>query len=69
MTRSAATPPTLREFSEQHDVAADLEAIVQVTVDEGTLLRLTPQLTMTQEALEALRRSLAGYFQKHPRRR
>ena len=67
VTRSAATPPTLREFSEEHDVAlADLEAIVQVAVDEGTLLRLTPQLTMTREALEALRRSLAGYFQKHP---
>lgn len=67
VTRSAATPPTLREFSEQQGVAlADLEAIVQVAVDEGTLLRLTPQLTMTREALEALRRSLDGYFQKHP---
>jgi selenocysteine-specific elongation factor len=66
VTRSAATPPTLREFSEQHGFPlSDLEPIVQVAIDEGVLLRLTPQLTITREAVETLRQSLAEYFQKH----
>ncbi|MBL8851007.1 MAG: selenocysteine-specific translation elongation factor [Planctomycetaceae bacterium] len=67
VTRSAATPPTLREFSEQHRIElADLEPLVQVAVDEGTLVRLAPQLAIVPEALETLRRSLSDYFQKHP---
>lgn len=66
VTQAAATPPTLREFSEQHGFALiDLEPIVQVAVDEGTLIRLTPQLTITRDAVESLRQGLSEYFQKH----
>jgi selenocysteine-specific elongation factor len=67
IAKAAATPPTLREFSEQHGVALnDLEAIVQVAVDDGALVRLTPQLTITPGALDSLRTSLAEYFKLHP---
>jgi selenocysteine-specific elongation factor len=66
VTRSSATPPTLREFSEEHGFAlADLEPIVQVAIDDGSLLRLTPQLTITPGAVETLRQRLVEYFQRH----
>jgi selenocysteine-specific elongation factor len=60
-------PPTLKEFSERHGVSAkDLEAVVQVAVDEGQLIRLTPQLTMDRRALESLRQRLVKHFEKSP---
>jgi selenocysteine-specific elongation factor len=59
------TPPTLKEFAERHGIAAkDLEAVVQVAIDEGQLIRLTPQLTMDSAALEGLRQRLVQHFAK-----
>lgn len=67
VAKSAAAPPTLREFSELHGVAlSDLEAVVQVAIDDGALVRLTPQLTITPDALDMLRKSLADYFARRP---
>jgi selenocysteine-specific elongation factor len=61
------TPPTLKEFAERHGFSPkDLEAVVQVAVDEGKLIRLTPQLTMDRLALESLRQRLAQHFEKSP---
>jgi selenocysteine-specific elongation factor len=60
------TPPTLKELAEQHDYPLkDLEPLVQVAVDEGRLIRVSPLLALDRRALEALRRGLADYFEKH----
>jgi selenocysteine-specific elongation factor len=60
-------PPTLREFAERHGyLLADVEAVVQVAVDEGMLVRLTPQLAMDRVALESLRQRLARHFDESP---
>jgi hypothetical protein len=62
---AGATPPTLKEFGEKHAVSPkDLEPLVQVAVDEGELIRVSPQLVMGREALETLRKSLASHFEK-----
>jgi len=67
VTAAGATPPTLKEFAERHGCTLkDLEPIVQVAVDEGQLLRLSPQLVMDERALEALRQRLAQHFSKFP---
>jgi selenocysteine-specific elongation factor len=67
VSAAGATPPTLKEFAERHGCTMkDLEPIVQVAVDEGQLLRLSPQLVMDQRALEALRQRLAQHFSKSP---
>ena len=59
-------PPTLKEFAERHGYAPrDLEPLVQVAVDEGRLVRLSPELVIDRDALDALRRSLVDHFQKH----
>ncbi|HTM53047.1 MAG TPA: SelB C-terminal domain-containing protein, partial [Pirellulales bacterium] len=39
---------------------------VQVAVDLGRLVRLSPQLAIDRAALESLRQGLAQHFQKHP---
>jgi selenocysteine-specific elongation factor len=65
VTAAGPTPPTLKEFADRHGCAMkDLEPIVQVAVDEGQLLRLSPQLVMHELALEELRQRLADHFQK-----
>jgi hypothetical protein len=67
VTGAGATPPTLKEFADKHGVfPKDLEAVVQVAVDEGQLIRLTPQLTMDCGALETLRQRLAKHFENSP---
>jgi hypothetical protein len=67
VTQAGATPPTLKEFAERHKLSLpDLEAVVQVAIDEGLLIRLTPQLTMDRAALESLRQKLARHFEKSP---
>ena len=67
VTSAGPTPPTLKEFAERHGVAAkDLEAVVQVAIDEGQLIRLTPQLTMDLVALESLRQRLVKHFETSP---
>jgi selenocysteine-specific elongation factor len=64
---AGATPPTLKEFAERHGYSlGDLEPIVQVAVDEGLLVRLSPQLAMDRVALEVLRQRLAEHFDKSP---
>ena len=59
-------PPTLKELAEQHKITLrDLEPLVQVGVDEGQLVRLSPQMSIDRDALESLRQSLAEHFQRH----
>ena len=61
-----AEDETLREFAEKHACTiGDLEPLVQVAVDDRRLVRLTQQIAIDLDALDALRRSLAEHFQKH----
>jgi selenocysteine-specific elongation factor len=67
VSTAGTTPPTLKEFSERHGLPLqEVEAVVQVAIDEGQLIRLTPQLTMNRVALESLRMKLAKHFEKSP---
>jgi selenocysteine-specific elongation factor len=67
VSQAGATPPTLKEFAERHGLPLqEVEAVAQVAVDEGQLIRLTPQLTMDRAALESLRQKLAKHFEKSP---
>jgi selenocysteine-specific elongation factor len=60
------TPPTLKEFAERHNYPLpDLEPLVQLAVDDGRLVRLSPQLVIDRQAIESLRRRLVAHFQKH----
>ncbi len=64
---AGATPPTLKEFAAAGGCTLkDLEPLVQVAVDEGRLVRLSPELAIASEALEGLRQNLADFFQQHP---
>ncbi len=64
---AGAKPPTLKEFAARNGCTLkDLEPLVQVAVDEGRLVRLSPELAIETEALEHLRQNLAAYFQLHP---
>jgi selenocysteine-specific elongation factor len=67
ITRAGPTPPTLKQLAEQHacDVR-ELELLVQVAVDEGTLIRVSPELVIHRDELDALRQSLAERFQRQP---
>jgi selenocysteine-specific elongation factor len=66
VTGAGPSPPTLKEFGEKHACALkDLNPLVQVAVDEGRLVRLTPQMAIDRAALESLRQNLAEHFQKH----
>lgn len=59
-------PPTLREFAERHACTiGDLEPLVQVAIDDRRLIRLTQQMAIDLDALDALRQTLAAYLQKH----
>jgi selenocysteine-specific elongation factor len=67
IAHAGSTPPTLKELAERHSYPmADLERLVQVAIDEGRLVRVSPQLVLCGEALDSLRQRLAAYFQKHP---
>jgi hypothetical protein len=37
-----------------------------VAVDDGQLVRLSPEMAIDVDAVESLRQSLAEYFQQHP---
>ncbi|MCC7085679.1 MAG: selenocysteine-specific translation elongation factor [Pirellulales bacterium] len=64
VSAGGVTPPTLKEFAEQHNISPDdVEALVQVAVDEGQFMRVSPQLVMVPAALETLRQSLLSYFE------
>lgn len=60
-------PPTLKELAEQHKLTLrDLEPLVQVGIDEGQLVRLSPQMAIDSTAIELLRQDLAAHFQQQP---
>jgi selenocysteine-specific elongation factor len=60
------TPPTDKELAERHQLTLrELAPLLQVGADDGQLLRLSQQMSIDRPALEALRRSLARYFQNH----
>lgn len=60
-------PPTHKELSAQNKIPPrDLEALIQVALDEGQLVQISPLMAMEVRALEALRQSLAEYFQQQP---
>ena len=57
----------MKEFAERHGHSLkDLEPLVQVAVDEGQLVRLSPQMAIDRDALETLRQRLADHFSKSP---
>src|SRR5690606_36268440 len=59
--------PTLKELAEAHKLPLrDLEQLVQVGIDDGLLIKISPQMAIDRDALEALRQSLAEYFQRQP---
>jgi selenocysteine-specific elongation factor len=63
---AGAAPPTLKEFGEKHAIAAkDLDPLVQVAVDEGRLVRLSPAMVIDPDAIEALRLRLLAHFAGH----
>jgi selenocysteine-specific elongation factor len=67
VTGAGPSPPTLKEFGEKHACSVkDLDPLVQVAVDEGRLIRLSPMMAIDRGALESLRQSLADYFHRHP---
>jgi selenocysteine-specific elongation factor len=67
VSAAGPTPPSLKEFAELHGQALkDLESIVQVAIDEGQFVRLSPQIIMDRKALEALRLRLVDHFSKSP---
>lgn len=67
LSAAGRSPPTLKELAEQLKLPLrDLEQLVQVGIDDGQLIKLSPQMAMDREALEALRQSLAKYFQHQP---
>jgi selenocysteine-specific elongation factor len=60
-------PPTLKELAERHSQSLrDLEPLVQVGVDDGQLIRLSPQMAIDRASLELLRQSLARHFERNP---
>ncbi|MBI2825480.1 MAG: selenocysteine-specific translation elongation factor [Planctomycetia bacterium] len=62
-----AMPPTLKEFAARRGCTQkDLEPLVQVAVDEGRLVRISPEMAITAEAVAGLQQDLADYFQLHP---
>lgn len=64
---AGAAPPTLKELSEKHGQSLrDLEPLVQVGIDDGRLVRLSPQMAIDRDALDLLRQRLAGHFERHP---
>jgi selenocysteine-specific elongation factor len=64
---AGSTPPTLKEFAERTGSSIrDLEPLVQLAVDDGRLDRLTTELAIDRAAIEALRKTLAEYFQRNP---
>jgi selenocysteine-specific elongation factor len=64
---AGATPPSLKEFAEKHGLSLkELEPIVQVAIDEGRFVRLSPQIIMDKGAIESLRKRLVDHFTKSP---
>jgi selenocysteine-specific elongation factor len=67
VSNAGPTPPSLKEFAERHGLTSkELEPIVQVAIDEGRFVRLSPQIIMDRRALESLRQRLVDHFSKSP---
>jgi selenocysteine-specific elongation factor len=67
VSAAGPTPPSIKEFAERHGhTLKELESIVQVAIDEGQFVRLSPQIIMDRQALESLRRRLAEHFSTSP---
>jgi selenocysteine-specific elongation factor len=67
VSAAGPTPPSLKEFAEKHGhTLKELEPIVQVSVDEGQFVRLSPQIIMDRGVLETLRQRLVDHFSKSP---
>jgi selenocysteine-specific elongation factor len=65
VSSAGPTPPSLKEFAERHgDTLKELEPIVQVAVDEGQFVRLSPQIIMDRRVLESLRMRLVEHFRE-----
>lgn len=65
LVTAGRAPPTFKELAELTKIPQrDLEQLLQVAIDEGQLVKLSPQLAMDREALEGIRQSLADYFQR-----
>jgi hypothetical protein len=58
---AGATPPTLKEFAAKSGCGLkDLEPLVQVAVDEGRLVRLSPEMAIDAAALRLVRSASVG---------
>lgn len=67
ISSAGPTPPTLKQLAEQHDCDLhELELLVQVAVDQGKLIRVSPQLVINRDDLDELRQRLEEHFQKRP---
>ncbi|MCA9070576.1 MAG: selenocysteine-specific translation elongation factor, partial [Planctomycetaceae bacterium] len=64
---AGATPPTLKQLAQQHDSELEeLELLIQGAVDQGDLVRVSPEFVINRDDLDALRQTLADHFQQHP---
>jgi selenocysteine-specific elongation factor len=62
---AGGAPPTDKELTERHQLAPrELAPLLQVGIDDGHLIRLSPQMAIDASAIESLRQSLAEYFQR-----
>lgn len=60
-------PPTDKELAEKLRLPPrDLAALLQVALDDGHLVRVSPQMSIDRDALEGLRSSLAEHFHCQP---
>lgn len=58
-------PPTDKELAEKLRLPPrDLAALLQVALDDGHLVRVSPQMSIDRDALEGLRSSLAEHFHR-----
>jgi selenocysteine-specific elongation factor len=65
-TTTAKAPPTHKELAEKHQVSLkDIESLIQVGLDDGQLVKLSPLMAIDRNAVEFLRQGLAAYFQTH----
>lgn len=61
------TPPTLKQLAQQHEAdLGDLELLLQLAIEQGDLVRVSPEFVINRDDLDKLRQSLADYFEKQP---
>ena len=57
----------MKELADQHRLPLrEMEPLVKVAVDEGQLVRLSPEIVIIREAIELLRQSLTEHFRSSP---